>query len=99
MKVNRTEDEIIMALMLHRDSTNMFVKNNLKDVISKLVQEFCGTHEVSLSELKEIYEFDGKIAAIKLHRNRTGSGLKVSKDLVEKMAKDHDWKKPDYYRG
>jgi ribosomal protein L7/L12 len=45
-------------------------------------------------ELLQLFQERGKIAAIKLHRERTGAGLKESKDFVEALAVQHGIEAP-----
>ena len=40
---------------------------------------------------KVLYEQHGLLAAIKAYRDRTGEGLRESKDALEEMAADEGW--------
>lgn len=41
------------------------------------------------TEILDVLRRDGMIHAIKLHRERTGQGLKESKEAVERLARQH----------
>lgn len=47
---------------------------------------------VKEDELKNIYETQGRISAIKHYRNITFGTLKESKEAVDKLAKKDNWK-------
>ncbi len=83
----------IEAIKLHRQVTNMGLKES-KDAVEAIARgEFEGTsredvsHDALEQEVMELLRANGKIHAIKRYRAATGVGLKEAKETVEAIAR------------
>lgn len=71
-------------------------------VIEELIKRECGVVSGELPSMAVtvddlvLFVHDGKIAAIKNHRTRTGMGLKDSKDAIESAASRLNLSPPAY---
>ena len=62
--------------------------SELSDKLARILRRYDHAH----GDLKVAYETQGKIHAIRVYKDKTGSKLMEAKRFVEDMASEHNWK-------